>query len=424
MNVSLLIARRLSLKRDNGDLNGNRRSPAVTIAVAGIALSISIMLLTVAIVPGFKHQITRKVMGFDAQITMHPVQSNSGYETSGTQAVAFTPELAGMITEQLPGNSKAELTIRQPGILKTDDQFAGLIFKAFDGDMADSFIAENLESGDLPDYECESMRYHIVISHTTANALNLSRGDKVNGFFFTGNHLRTRKFTIAGIYNSHFNEYDKLLAFMSMDAARALTGMSENEGSAIEIRGLEPDDIEPTRRAMQKAATDAFYNNATNCYLAVNDVYEQNPMYFNWLELLDTNVIVILVLMGCVAAVTLISCLFIMILERVQLIGTLKALGADNGLIARTFLYMAERVVLRGIIIGDIIGLVIVWLQWQFHFIPLDPEAYYLNSVPVEFNWTGIIALNILAALLALAIMLIPTHTVARISPARVMRFE
>lgn len=113
-----------------------------------------------------------------------------------------------------------------------------------------------------------------------------------------------------------------------------------------------------------------------------------------------------------------------MILERVQLIGTLKALGADNGLIARTFLYMAERVVLRGIIIGDIIGLVIVWLQWQFHFIPLDPEAYYLNSVPVEFNWTGIIALNILAALLALAIMLIPTHTVARISPARVMRFE
>ena len=175
---------------------------------------------------------------------------------------------------------------------------------------------------------------------------------------------------------------------------------------------------------MQKVATEAFYNNATNCYLAVNDVYEQKPMYFNWLELLDTNVIVILVLMGCVAAVTLISCLFIMILERVQLIGTLKALGADNGLIARTFLYMAERVVLRGIIIGDIIGLVIVWLQWQVHFIPLDPEAYYLNSVPVEFNWTGIIALNILAALLALAIMLIPTHTVARISPARVMRFE
>lgn len=307
MNVSLLIARRLSLKRDNGDHNGNRRSPAVTIAVAGIALSITIMLLTLAIVPGFKHQITRKVMGFDAQVTMHPVQSTAGYEGAETQPVAFTPELADMIASQLPAGGKAELTIRQPGILKTDEQFAGLVFKAFDGDMADSFIAENLEAGGIPDYGCDSMRYHIVISHTTADALGLSRGDKVNGYFFTGNNLRTRRFTIAGIYNSHFNEYDKLLAFMSMDAARALTGMSENEGSAIEIRGLEPEDIEPVRMAMQKVATDAFYDNATNCYLAVNDVYEQDPMYFNWLDLLDTNVIVILVLMGCVAAVTLIS---------------------------------------------------------------------------------------------------------------------
>lgn len=425
MNVSLLIARRLSLGRSVSDEPGiSRRSPAVTIAVAGIALSISIMLITLAIVPGFKHQITRKVMGFDAQVTMYPVQPTAGYETESPTGVSFTPELAEMINKSLPDNSKAELVIRHPGILKTDDQFTGLVFKAFDDDMADSFIAGNLESGVIPDYSADSTLYHIVISRTTADALELTTGDRVNGYFFSDNNLRTRRFTIAGIYNSHFNEYDKLLAFMSMNAARRLCSLDTDEGSAIEIRGLETDQIIPARKAMQQVATEAFYNNATNCYLAVNDVYEQNPMYFNWLDLLDTNVIVILVLMGCVAAVTLVSCLFIMILERVRLIGTLKALGADNSLIARIFLYMAERIVLRGILIGDIIGLLLVWLQWQFRLIPLDPEAYYLNSVPVEFNWTGIIAMNIAAAVLALAIMIIPTHTVARISPARVMRFE
>lgn len=426
MSVSLLIARRLSLGRSvTGDPGSQRRSPAVTIAVAGIALSISIMLITLAIVPGFKHHITRKVMGFDAQVTMQPVQPTSGYESeNGSTGVTYTAALADMINEVLPDGAKAELSIRQPGILKTDNQFAGLVFKAFDSDMTDSFIAENLESGKIPDYSADSTLYHIVISRVTANALELKVGDRINGYFFNDNNLRTRRFTIAGIYNSHFNEYDKLLAFMSMDAARRLSLLGPDQGSAIEIRGLDTDMIIPTRQALQQVSTDAFYNNATDCYLAVSDVYEQDPMYFNWLDLLDTNVIVILALMGCVAAVTLVSCLFIMILERVRLIGTLKALGADNGLIARVFLYMAERVVLRGILIGDLVGLLLVWLQWQFRFIPLDPEAYYLNSVPVEFNWTGIIALNICSALLALAIMIIPTHTVARISPAKVMRFE
>ncbi len=425
MRVSLLIARRLSLGRSaDGSPGTSRRSPAVTIAVVGISLSITIMLVTLAIVPGFRHQITRKVMGFDAQVTMCPVQPTSGYESEPSVGVSFTPALFDMIGKELPEGAKAELTIRQPGILKTDSQFAGLIFKASDGDMADSFIVENLESGVLPDYSVDSTRYHIVISRTTASALALSVGDRVNGYFFSDNNLRTRRFVVAGNYNSHFNEYDKLLAFMSMDAARPLCDLDSVQGSAIEIRGVDPDRIISVRQAMQRVATDAFYSDATDCYLAVSDVFEQDPMYFNWLDLLDTNVIVILALMGCVAAVTLVSCLFIMILERVRLIGTLKALGADNGLIARVFLYMAERVVLRGILIGDMVGLLLVWIQWQFRLVPLDPEAYYLNSVPVEFNWTGIVALNVGAALLSLAIMIIPTHTVARISPARVMRFE
>ncbi|MDE6085366.1 MAG: FtsX-like permease family protein, partial [Muribaculaceae bacterium] len=276
----------------------------------------------------------------------------------------------------------------------------------------------------IPDYSSDSTLYHVVISRSVAQELSLGLDDRVLAYFFTEGNIRTRRVKVAGIYNSHFNEFDHLMGFMSIDALRPIASMETGRADAVEIRSLKEDDIAEATRVMMNVATEAFYANTTDNYLSVNDVYSRNPMYFNWLDLLDTNVIVIMVLMGIVSAVTLISCLFIMILERVRLIGILKALGADNDQVSRIFLFMAERVVLRGILAGDVIGLLLVWLQWQFHLLPLDPEAYYLNSVPVEFNWTGILILNAAAIALSLIIMLLPTRTVSRISPARVIRFE
>lgn len=428
MSVSFFIARRLSLGRDNGSANPidkGRRSPAVGIAVAGIALSITIMLLTLAIVPGFKHQITRKVMGFDSQVTMHPVETAGGlYEGTPTYSMIYTQALDSMIRQELPPETEVSVSVRQPGILKTNEQFAGLVFKGFETGMFPAFVSESLESGVIPDYSADSTLYDIVISRATANDLSLGLGDRVNAYFFTEGNLRTRRLTVAGIYNSYFNEFDHIMAFMSIDALRPIASMAEGHADAIEIRSLAESTIPEATHKLMGVATEAFYNNATNCYLSVSDVYSRNPMYFNWLDLLDTNVVVIMVLMAIVSAVTLISCLFIMILERVRLIGVLKALGADNGLVSRVFLFMAERVVLRGILIGDAIGLLIVWLQWQFRLLPLDPEAYYLSAVPVEFNWTGIILLNLGAIVLSLTIMLLPTRMVARISPVKVMRYE
>ncbi|MCM1449974.1 MAG: FtsX-like permease family protein [Clostridiales bacterium] len=428
MNIALYIARRLSLGRYDAESGvTERRSPAVAIAITGISLSIVIMLLTLAIVPGFKHQVTRKVMGFDAQVTMHPTQPTAGYDGQRGLPVTYTPALESKIESCLPKGAVAEPAIRVPGILKTDDQFSGLIFKAYSTQgKALDFLSENLEEGGIPDYdECvDSTRYDIVISRTTANNLGLTLGQRVDGFFFGNDNLRARKFRVAGIYNSYFNEYDKLQAFMSPDAARRLASLGDRQCDMIEIRGLAVDEIPSVRESLVKVASETFHDGSADCYLAVNDVYELDPMYFNWLDLLDTNVVVILSLMACVAAVTLISCLFIMILERVRLIGTLKALGADNAHVAGIFLYMAERVVLRGILIGDIVGLALVWLQWRFNLLPLDPESYYLSSVPVEFNWNGIIVLNVAAVIISLLIMVLPTHIVARISPSRVMRFE
>lgn len=422
MDISLLIARRLSLKRDDDSAGGQQRSPAVVIAVAGISLSITIMLLTLAIVPGFKHQITQKVFGFDAQVILHPVQP--AYDQAEVLTVKFTDSLQSRLYVDLPLEAKIDLTVSTPGIIKTDNQFAGLVFKGYSNGLVGTIVSDNLEGGSIPEYSTDSVKYDIVISRITADALDIDIEDKVNAYFFVNGNLKTRRFKISGIYNSHFGEYDKLMAYASIDALRSIASVADDEGSQIEITGLMPDQITDTRVAMQRVAGEMFYDNTSNCYLTVSDVYEKDPMYFNWLDLLDTNVVVILILMASVAAVTLISCLVIMILERVTLIGTLKSLGASNGMIERIFLFMAQRVVVRGIILGDVIGLVLVWLQWQFKIVPLDPEAYYLNSVPVEFNWVGIVILNLVALLLSMAILLIPTRMVARISPARVMRFE
>lgn len=421
MDAPLFIARRLSLKRGRGK---DRRSPAVTIAAVGIALCMAVMMLTIAIVPGFKHEVTRKVMGFDAQISIDPIQPVT-LEPSNPRPARLTPELSALITDSLPG-ADVELAVKLPGILKTDDHFAGLVFEAFSGSEALRFIEENLVEGIVPAYTSspDSTRYDIVISSHTARELKLQCGSRVDGYFFTNDNLRARRFTVTGIYNSHFNDFDRLLAIMSYPAAASLAEMAPDEGTAIQIRGLAPDEVIPAAGVVSTVLSDAFHAGTVADYLEATDVYQLNPMYFNWLDLLNTNVTVIILLMACVGAATLISCLFIMILERVQLIGTLKALGATNRQVSRIFLYMAERIVIRGIIIGDIIGLSLIALQHHFDLIPLNPESYYLSAVPVEFNWCGFITLNVSVAVISLLVMLLPTMTVSRITPARVMRFE
>ncbi len=419
MNAALFISRRLSLKRN---APGEKHSPAVTIATVGIALAVAVMMLTISIVPGFKNEVTRKVMSFDAQLTVLPVEPLT-IENPASAPVRLSDRLLQRITETLPGAS-VTLNIKLPGILKTQDQFVGLVFQAYSDSATLAYIAENLVSGTIPDYSSDSARYDIVISSHTARQLDIGTGDRIDGYFFTNDNLRARKFTVTGIYDSHFNDFDRLICFMSYVAAARLAEFNDDEGSAIQIRGLAPEDIDSARKKLTATLSDAFHTGLTGQFLETTDVYSQNPMYFNWLDLLDTNVAVIITLMSIVGAITLISCLFIIILERIRLIGTLKALGTTDAMLRRIFLYMAERIVIRGILLGDIIALIIISLQHYFNLIPLDPESYYLSSVPVEYNWTGFLLLNAAAALLALAVMLIPVMTVSRIAPARAIRFE
>lgn len=421
MNISLFIARRLQLKGTKRDTS----SSSTIIAVTGVAIAIIVMVLTLAVVLGFKNQIREKVMGFDSQITINPAHDYSLGKSEFSLSLNET--LVNIIDSSLNTNEDSihiNLTIKQPGILKTNDAFAGLMFKGIDCRNDLSFIKQNLVEGSLPNFEVDSCKNSIIISSTTASDLKISLGDRINTYFFNDGNIRARKFVIAGIYNSNFSDYDKLIAFAPTPTLQRIAQLDSISGTSIEISGLDYEMIQEKSVTLQSAISDAVYKQQLDKIYRVDNVLRSGAMYFNWLDLLDMNVVVILILMSCVAGITLVSCLFIIILERVNTIGLLKAIGASNYQVRMVFIYMAQRLVVRGMIIGNVISLFLVYLQNMFHLIPLDPEAYYLSFVPVEINWWHILALNIGVIIISSIILILPSHLVTKISPAQTMRYE
>lgn len=418
MNISLFIARRLQLKGTKRDTS----SSSTIIAVAGVAIAIIVMALTLSVVLGFKNQIREKVTGFESQITINPATDYTTGEIEHT--ISFSDTLKNIILPSLANCDSAtiSLTLKQPGIIKTDENFIGLVFKGIDNTSNNSFIKGNLIEGS--DFGSDSCKNDIVVSSTTASALNLSLGERVNTYFFSNGNIRARKFKIAGIYNSNFGEYDKLIAYAPLNTLQRIANLDSLSGTSIEINGIDNESIYNKSYELQSAINQAVYSQQLKKIYSVSNVYNSGAMYFNWLDLLDMNVVVILILMSCVSAITLISCLFIIILERVRTIGLLKSLGATNTQIKRVFIYMTQRLVLRGMLLGNIISLAFIYLQYYFHIIPLDPEAYYLNFVPVEINWLHIILLNIGVITISSLILILPSHIVSKISPAQTMKYE
>lgn len=420
MNVALFIAQRLRLKGKNR----NNSSSSGIIAVSGVAIAIIVMVITLTVVLGFKHQIRDKVSGFESQITINPA---TDYTTGAIDSsITLNDTLQQLIVSTL-GNSNnitTSVIVRQPAIMKTNENFAGLIFKGVSSNTDLSFITTNLIEGHLPDFASDSCKNMIVISQATAKSLNLKIGDGINTYFFTNNNIRARKFKVAGIYNSNFGEYDNLIAFAPLSTLQRIAQLDSVSGTSIEITGINNDNITNKSIALQTAINQAVYSQKLSSIYRVDNVLHTGAMYFNWLDLLDTNVVVIMILMGCVAGFTLISCLFIIILERVKTIGLLKAIGATNAQVRHIFIHIAQRLVLRGMIIGNILSLTFVYLQDKFHLIPLDPEAYYLSYVPVEINWWHILALNVGVIVISSLILILPSQLAATISPAQTMRYE
>ncbi len=417
MKFELFIARRIRLARENS--RGIFSSTAI--AVTGIALAIIVMMIAIVVVLGFKHEIRDKVMGFDSQIK---ISANTGYGYGNDgNAIEFSETIRQIIDSVIP-ESKSTLTIKQSGILKTPDNFMGIVFNGMSTDYDWEFVESNIIEGSIPDYSDKQNSNKVILSQTMTKSLGLKTGDKVHAFFFEDNNIRTRNLEIAAIYESHFGEYDKLIAFCDISLPQKLKGLASTTGDAIGITGLSPENINKQSADLQDALINACNNNMLTHLYRADSVYDTGIYYFNWLDLLDTNVAVILILMTFVSGFTLISCLFIIILERINMIGILKSTGATNSQIRRIFIYVAERLVMRGMIIGNGTALFLIILQEKFRILPLDPEAYYLSYVPVEINWWYIALLNISVIIISCLILIVPSQIISTISPSQIMRYE
>lgn len=425
MKVEFFLAGRMRLS----PASGSKRSAGVVIAVTGIALAMAVMLVSVAVMLGFKHQIREKVMGFDSQLTIVAQTARAAGaadESADAPIVRFTPQLKAIIESALPPDARMSLTARRPGILKTDSAFTGVLLKGLSSDAGAPFIESCITRGSMPDFSADSTLYNIVVSETVAKQLNLKVGSRIYGYFFNGAQPRARRLTVKGIYDTHFGDYDGLYVFGSIEMLRRMCGLGSDTGSAIEITGLKSDEeIDECGRILSSALMQGYYDGTTDRTLyTVANVHDTGALYFNWLSLLDTNVVVILLLMGLVAGLTLVSSLFIIILERVSMIGILKALGAGNRLIERTFIIVAERLVVRGLAIGNAVGLGLIIVQRQWHLLPLNPEAYYLDYVPAEINWWWVLGLNLAVVAVAALVLILPSRIIATLSPASSMRYE
>ena len=415
MSLSFFIAKRLTLRSASGGMQ-----TGIAIAVTGVALSVLVMLISIAVMFGFKDEIRHKIMGFDSQlsISVHPSDN-----TNGEKLVDMT-EIADALST-LPPSASTALTIRQPVILKTATDFTGAVVKGMGRDYDWEFVKENLVEGIIPDYQADSTLYHIIISRNLLRNLDTKLGDKIDAYFLGDDTYRMRRLKIAGVYDTHFSEYDDSYIFATLPMLSALAGIGDGMGTQFEISGLGSDDeIAECGRQLSAYLTEKLYRGQIHTLYAVTDVHTSAALYFNWLALLDTNVVVILTLMALLTCLTLVSSLYMLILRRVNMIGILKSLGATDSMIRRTFIYLTMRILAAGLIIGNLLGLGVIILQDTLRIIPLDPEAYYLDHVPMQVSWAALLLLNASIIVVAALVLILPSAIITTIPPSKVINYD
>ena len=415
MNAEFFIAKRIY----KGDKNNNKRvsSPAIKVAISGIALGLAIMIVSVCIIIGFKKQIRDKVVGFGSHIQISNLDVGSSYDE---QAIAVSDTLRSMLYAY-PEVAHIQEFITKPGIIKTDDDFLGIVLKGVSADYDWSFFEKNIIEGQIIDINDSVATNQIIISKHIANQLHLKLGDRFTTYFIQ-EPVRARQFVIKGIYETNFEDYDKLYVITFSDILATLNGWEPDMFSGIELTVKDWGKLDQT--AQDLFFDLAIYKDRLGNGLYTRSIKDINPMIFNWLNLLDMNVWVILILMILVSGFTMISGLLIIILERTNMIGMLKSMGARDYSVRKIFLYLSGFLICQGMIWGNVIGLIFCLLQLKFQIFKLDPATYYLSSVPVELNPLYIVLINAGALVISLLMMIGPSYLVAKITPAKSIKFE
>lgn len=402
MNLNLYIAKKIKTSSNN------------TIACASVAISILVMFMAMVISDGFKREIKETSVGFSGEVfLLSPGQdiTNQLYPISGR------PSYIDKI-HSLKGIESVNDVAYTSGMLKSDESVQGIMFKGVDSTYSLDFFGKYLVEGTLPDFSGKSASNQILISERLASLMNYKCGDKITAYF-VGESVRVRRFTISGLYNVRLDEMDKTLAIVDIRQTRRLNGWESDQVSNIEIKLAAGANADKICREIEEIILDRPWDDDSVIASQIRYIY---PHIFDWLDLLNMNVLIILILMIVVAGFNMISGLLIILFEKTSMIGLLKALGMKTRDICRVFIYRGSFIVIKGMVIGNVIAIILSILQGVFHIIPLDPANYFVDHVPVYVNVPKIVILNVASFALMILIMIIPSFFIARVQPEKTIK--
>ncbi len=415
MNFPFFLAHRIY--SDNGD-NRKVSRPAIRIATIGVAIGLAVMIITVSVVMGFKHTIRDKVVGFGSHIQVESFISSQ----SATPCPICIDDSLMNVLKHIDGVRHVGRYALTHGILKTDNDFLGVVFKGIGEDYNVQFLEQNLVEGKMQKFSSTKSSYQLLISKRIADKLGLKVGEKLFAYFIDYQNVRARKFTIAGIYETNMTQFDETLCFTDFPIPVKLNNWEKDQCSGAELLVNDFDQLQHTSDLVIETVN--RHTDHDGEILTSHTIQETYPQVFSWLSLLDINVWIILALMICVAGFTMISGLLIIILERTQMIGLMKALGARNKSVRHTFLWFAAFIIGQGMLWGNVIGIGLILIQQHTGFIQLDPANYYVTTAPMELDIPLILLLNVATLLVTLFVLIAPSFLVSRIHPAKSMRYE
>lgn len=413
MNLELFIAKKIT----TGEKGEKKMShPIMKIAKISISLGISVMILAVAIVTGFKSEIINKVTGFGSHIQITNYDNNSSFETQPIDKSIIDTNLI----QQIYGIRHIQAFATKPGILKTKSEIQGIVLNGIGKDYDWNFFSQNLVDGEIFRLE-EKKSNKILISEKLSKLLQVKVGDKISVYFIQ-QPPRERRFVISGIYNTGMEEFDKLFLICDMRHIQKLNDWEENQVSGYEVFIDDFDQIAELSYLVKQSTASSFTQDGGS--VKVRSIDRKYPQIFAWLEMLDINVWIILSLMILVAGINMISGLLIIILEKTNMIGILKALGTANWSIRKVFLYQASMIIGKGMFWGNVIGISICLFQYYFKIVPLDSANYYVDTVPINLKISHLVLLNIGSLIATVSMLLVPSYLITKISPAKAIRFD
>ena len=418
MNHELYIAHRMRLQSGRQQ----KGSPSLTVALAGIVLAVVVMILSIAIVMGFKGEISGKIMHLDAhlRVTNAALGLDENYATVNGREVR---EAISADSVFAPRVESISLIADKSAILKTDEDFMGIIFRGVDEGYDFRYLESKMVEGNIPVVTDTASVQQITISKSVADRLRLHAGDRILTYFIDSG-IKVRNLTVSGVFETNLEAFDAAYIVGGISIVQGIKGWNGDTGTQVAVNMRQPKDLESDCYYLYSMLAENTVERESKNLFFVTTTHQNNMPFFAWLQMLDMNVVIILTLMMIVAAFTLISAMLMIVLERIRVIGNFKALGATNGSIRRIFIYLTGKLILKALIIGNIIGIGLCLIQRYFHIVRLDPSAYYMPYVPISLSIPALIALNVGILVVSYLTLLLASHIISTIKPTATMRFE